>query len=339
MKMSAGGGFARGDQEMDERLREAPCGYLSFTHDGTIVEVNRTFLDRMGYRQEELVGKHVESIMSATNKLIFHSYFYPHINLNGHVEELIISLKDSGGQAIPHLLNGRRFERDGAERFDCILVQMGKRIRYEEELQTAKRQIEEAYWEKEQALAKLEQLHLEIERKQSELMEINERLVELSVTDKLTGLKNRRYLQEQLEAHVRAYDEDRRPFSLLLADIDHFKKINDTYGHQMGDRVLERMAGILQAQSRQGDIAARYGGEEFVLVLPGADIAESKAAAERIRQAIAEAAWEVGALTASFGVATVQPEDTEATLLHKADEALYASKAGGRNRVTHRSEM
>ena len=324
---------------MDDRLRYAPCGYVSITHEGIIKDVNQTFLDRMGYKQVDLVHKHFESIMSTANKLIFHSYFYPFINLNGHVEELFINLKDSKGQAVPYLLNGRRLECEGVEIIDCILVQMGKRIDYELELRSAKKQIEEAYWEKDQALAKLKQIHLEIEQKQAELMEMNAVLVELSNTDKLTGLKNRRFLQEKLEEQIAGYGQVQAAFSLCIIDIDHFKKVNDTYGHQTGDYVLEKLASILKLQSREEDIAARYGGEEFVLLLPNTDISESKIIAENLRQSIAYSTWEMGHITVSMGIATFIPTDSETTLLQKADQALYASKEHGRNRVTHSIDL
>jgi diguanylate cyclase len=320
---------------MDDRLNYAPCGYVSITHEGMITEVNQTFLDRMGYTQVDLVHKHFESIMSTANKLMFHSYFYPFINLHGHVEELFINLKDSKGQAIPYLLNGRRFVSEDVEIIDCILVEMGKRIDYELELRSAKKQIEEAYWKKNQALAELKQIHLEIEQKQAELMEMNAVLVELSFTDKLTGLKNRRYLQEKLEEQIAEYHRERVPFSLCILDIDHFKKVNDTYGHQTGDYVLEKLASTLKSQSRKEDIVARYGGEEFILLLPNIDTSESRSIAENLRRFIASSTWEIGRITVSIGIATFTSNDTDVTLLEKADQALYASKEQGRNRVTH----
>lgn len=324
---------------MDDRLRYAPCGYVSITHEGIITNVNQTFLDRMGYKQVDLVHKHFESIMSTANKLIFHSYFYPFINLNGQVEELFINLKDSEGKTVPYLLNGRRFESEGVEIIDCILVQMGKRIDYELELRSAKKQIEVAYWEKDQALAELKRIHLEIEQKQAELMEMNAVLVELSNTDKLTGLKNRRFLQEKLDEQIVGYARDQAVFSLCIIDIDHFKKVNDTYGHQTGDYVLEKLASILKLQSREEDIAARYGGEEFILLLPNTDISESKIIAENLRQSIAYSTWEMGKITVSMGIATFIPTDSDTTLLQKADQALYASKEQGRNRVTHSIDL
>lgn len=320
---------------MDERLKYAPCGYVSITHEGMITDVNQTFLDRMGYKKDDLVHKHFESIMSTANKLIFHSYFYPYINLNGHVEELFLSLKDSKGQALPYLLNGRRFESEGVEIIDCILVQMGKRIDYELELRSAKQQIEEAYWEKNQALAKLKQIHMEIEQKQAELMEMNAVLLELSFTDKLTGLKNRRYLQEKLEEQIELYSSDQQPFSLCIIDIDYFKKVNDTFGHQTGDYVLEKLASILKIHTRKEETIARYGGEEFVLMLPNIDISESKRVAEKLRQSIAHSTLESGQITVSIGIATFTPTDSDTTLLQKADQALYVSKKQGRNQITH----
>lgn len=320
---------------MDERLEYAPCGYVSITHDGIVTRANQTFLDTMGYRREEMLHKHFETIMSKANQLIFHSYFYPYINLHGHVEELFINLKDSGGQSVPYILNGKRYDDEGTVVIDCVLVQMGKRIDYELELRAAKKQIEEAYWEKDQALASLKQIHAEIEQKQAELMELNATLVELSMIDKLTGLWNRRYFQEKLEEQMQRYGESGEPFSLLILDIDHFKAVNDTWGHQTGDEVLERLGSLLRFYSRDKDTVSRYGGEEFVLILPDMDASESRLVSENLRHEIADAAWDIGKLTVSIGIATYTGTDSDATLLKKADEALYASKENGRNRVTH----
>lgn len=320
---------------MHERLNYAPCGFMSITLEGKIIEVNQTFLEWMGYKPEDLLNEHVECLLSMANKLIFHSYFFPTINLDKHVEELFINFKDSKGRSVPFLLNGRRYKSDGMERIDCILVQMKKRIDYELELRSAKQQMEEAYVAKDQALAKLEQLHLEIEKKQTELIEMNAILVELSVTDKLTGLKNRRFFQEKLEDQISLYNNTGEVFSLLILDIDHFKKVNDTYGHQVGDEVLVQLAQVLTMQKRETDIVARYGGEEFVVILPNTAIEESKIIAEQLRQSVEFSQWKIGNITLSIGIATFTTEDSASTILQKADQALYASKANGRNRVTH----
>ncbi|MFJ5717920.1 sensor domain-containing diguanylate cyclase [Neobacillus sp. NPDC093127] len=325
---------------MDERLIEAPCGFISIDHNGSIIEVNKTFLKWMGFKQENLVGKHFESLLTTGNKLIFHSYFYPNINLHGHVEELFINLRNQNGESVPYLMNARRFGQDGLEIIDCILVQMKKRIDYELELRTTKKQMEEAYIEKNLAFAKLEQIYLEIEKKQIELMEINSGLVEISNTDKLTGIPNRRFFQEKLEEQIELYRKEQKAFSLLIIDIDHFKKVNDTYGHQIGDLVLAKLANILKTQARPEDIPARFGGEEFTIILPNTDVEEAIAIAQNIKQMVEIAEWqETGSLTISVGAATFTKKDTEESIMKNADHALYASKENGRNRSTHFSEL
>ncbi|MFF3099745.1 sensor domain-containing diguanylate cyclase [Viridibacillus arvi] len=321
---------------MEVRLKEAPCGFISFDHNGYINEVNNTFLEWMGYKQENLVGKHIESFLTMANKLIFHSYFYPNINLHGYVEELFINFTNLTGESIPYLMNARRFRQDSNEVIDCSLVQMKKRIDYELELRTTKKQMEEAYLEKNRALAKLEQIYLEIEKKQIELMEINSDLVKISNTDKLTGISNRRFFQNKLEEQIVIYRTEEMTFSLLIIDIDHFKKVNDTYGHQIGDIVLSKLANILKIQVRKNDIVARFGGEEFTIILPDTNVEEAILIAQKLNRTIEEAEWtETGNLTVSIGLATFSENDTEDSFVKKADQALYVSKENGRNRATH----
>lgn len=144
---------------------------------------------------------------------------------------------------------------------DCILVQVGKRIDYEMDLRLANKQIEKAYWEKDQALEELKHIYAEIEQKQTELMKINTVLLEMSNTDKLTGIKNRRFFQEKLEEELKLFSETGVPFSLFMLDIDHFKRVNDTWGHAYGDEVLFDVASVLQTHARAGDVVARYGGK------------------------------------------------------------------------------
>ncbi|WP_431028488.1 sensor domain-containing diguanylate cyclase [Lysinibacillus sp. LZ02] len=325
---------------MDERLKEAPCGFISMNHEGFITEVNQTFLHWMGYVEEELVGKHFESLLPISNKLIFHSYFYPNINLYGYVEELFISFRNSSNASIPYLMNARQYERDGIELIDCILVQMKKRIDYELELRSTKRKMEEAYVEKNKALAKLEQIYKEIEQKQAELIAINSGLIEISYTDKLTGIKNRRFFQEKLEEHIDLYRKGGKSFSLFILDIDYFKKVNDTYGHQIGDVVLVKLAKILSNHVRSEDVAARFGGEEFTIILPNTNAIEAKHIAEKLNHVVEQAEWEeTGGLTVSIGIATFTDQDTEASIILNADQALYASKKNGRNRATHFVEL
>ena len=158
----------------------------------------------------------------------------------------------------------------------------------------------------------------------------------LATTDGLTGLLNRRSFNAQLEARLREAQRYRKPLSLLLLDIDHFKKVNDGFGHPAGDAVLRGVARVVQSQARGTDMVARYGGEEMALVLPETDASGARVIAERIRSAVAQARHqtEQGALqvTLSIGVATWPSTDADVLLEH-ADKALYRAKQGGRNRV------
>lgn len=175
---------------------------------------------------------------------------------------------------------------------------------------------------------------------EDELERAKVRLEELATTDALTGLANRRKLDEVLALECRRSQREGRHLALLLLDIDRFKRLNDTQGHQVGDEVLRRLGGILLAHAhRAGDLAARFGGEEFVLLLPGTERAQAASLAEKVRHAVETADFEppgVGHLTLSVGVASVKDikvGTTPEALVRAADEALYAAKREGRNRV------
>ena len=158
-------------------------------------------------------------------------------------------------------------------------------------------------------------------------------------TDALTGLANRRAFEARLSSASSHFDRYGRPFSLLILDVDHFKRFNDTWGHEAGDRVLQHVAQLLRATVREGDLPARLGGEEFVVLLPETPLPEAVEAAERVRRMIETKAvlWNGRPLsvTASFGVGSCPGSGVPpGELLAAADAALYASKQGGRNRVT-----
>jgi diguanylate cyclase (GGDEF)-like protein len=165
-----------------------------------------------------------------------------------------------------------------------------------------------------------------------------ERAERLATTDGLTGVLNRRTFNAQLQGRLREALRYNRPLSLLLLDVDHFKRVNDTYGHPAGDVVLRGIAALAQNQARETDIVARYGGEEMAVILPETDAQGAHAIAERIRKAAAAGthATEQGNIqvTVSIGLATWPgPGDSAEQLLEAADRALYRAKEGGRNRV------
>jgi diguanylate cyclase (GGDEF)-like protein len=187
-------------------------------------------------------------------------------------------------------------------------------------------------------------VQLKIKALQDELKRSNELLQELSNTDPLTHLYNRRYLTKILNSELKRSKRYNESLSFIILDIDLFKKVNDVYGHQNGDTVLSAVAEVVRAGRRCYDIAARYGGEEFVLVLPGTTLAGGVTVAEHLREEIMAISFkpplELLTITISLGVATfpsAQIED-EDSLIRQADEALYRAKQKGRNRVETMAE-
>ncbi|MCP3964623.1 MAG: diguanylate cyclase [bacterium] len=156
-------------------------------------------------------------------------------------------------------------------------------------------------------------------------------------TDGLTGLYNHRYMQERLEQEIERAERYERPLSVVMADLDHFKSFNDTFGHPRGDEALIQVSHTLRQVSRASDIVARYGGEEFTLVLPETTVEEARVVAERARQCVA--ALDLGRpphvprVTLSLGVASHTVGDSKKALIEAADVALFEAKRGGRDRV------
>nr|WP_269767755.1 GGDEF domain-containing protein [Oleiphilus messinensis] len=174
-----------------------------------------------------------------------------------------------------------------------------------------------------------------------ELEALNSQLLQLSTTDSLTGLKNRRYLDQYLNEELARLARSQRPMAVLLLDIDHFKQFNDSHGHLAGDECLKRVALSLESCIRwPSDRATRYGGEEFCIVLPETHAEDAQNVAERIRNKIEtqKIEWEGKAIsiTVSIGVqiAGQDFQGSPTNLLSLADQALYASKQNGRNQVT-----
>ena len=153
-------------------------------------------------------------------------------------------------------------------------------------------------------------------------------------TDILTGLPNRRFLQTQLEGEFERAERYGRTFSVALLDLDHFKRVNDSFGHAVGDKVLQEVARLLAGQARNLDTAGRWGGEEFLLLLPELPLGAAFEVAERFRLLVAEHPFAHGhPLTVSLGVAEYRAGEGLDDLLNRADAALYDAKTGGRNRV------
>jgi len=192
------------------------------------------------------------------------------------------------------------------------------------------------------ALVQRDEAYQALRQSQQQLLESNMELRRLTNSDGLTGLGNRRYFDEYLNAEWMRARRDGREISMLMIDVDHFKAYNDTYGHIAGDEALKRVANTIFAScDRSTDLAARFGGEEFALVLPGTPAGSARLAAEKLRRAVeamqipqkdtGSGPW----LTVSIGTATAIPVEAQpcTDLIQVADRGLYQAKRLGRNRV------
>jgi diguanylate cyclase len=199
------------------------------------------------------------------------------------------------------------------------------------------------------AATRATRLEAQFTEKSRELDAIRESLSQSETrarTDTLTGLPNRRALEEFFRAAQAEAMEHGQPLSALLIDIDHFKRFNDTFGHGVGDQVLRLVAKALREKVRENDLPARYGGEELIAILPGADLAACTLSAERIRRALAECkitrrstGEELPGVTVSIGVSQFQPGESMEDMIERCDRALYQAKKTGRNRVVTERDL
>ncbi|MFH1034719.1 MAG: sensor domain-containing diguanylate cyclase [Pseudomonadota bacterium] len=187
-------------------------------------------------------------------------------------------------------------------------------------------------------LDQLMQLKASLETRNQEMDQANQRLAELSVTDGLTGVYNHRHLHERLSREIARSRRLGHPICLVMADLDHFKQVNDRLGHQAGDEALRLTAAWLKSGVREVDLVGRYGGEEFVLVLVDCDLEAGWQVADKLRQVVAERGLRqpfdaIGGFRVSMGVAQLTEGMDEKELVNAADQALYRAKQNGRDRV------
>lgn len=296
---------------MDEHAADFfPCGCLITTRrngmpNRTITYANRYFHKMLGLKEGFVEGQSIYDFLTPASRILFESYMLPVLKQQGYCEEILLELRHRSGDKLPVVANVLFGEERGS-----------------------------IYWSMFSAVQR-DKLHQELLDLKRHMQDKAERFEALSGIDELTGLINRRRLNEHatiLLAHAKRHGES---IAILLIDIDHFKAINDSFGHLEGDRVLQELGAVLRNLGRESDIIARYGGEEFLILLPGSDEAGAKLAAERFHKKINQIKVGNGFLTVSIGgsVTHNDPEMSFERLAGAADAALYRAKAGGRNQT------
>ncbi|PRO66277.1 sensor domain-containing diguanylate cyclase [Alkalicoccus urumqiensis] len=314
---------------MDFTYDEVPCGLLTLSTKGIITDVNNTFAAMVGFSREKIIGRSMREFLTRPSHIYFQTFFAPMVSIYEKVEEFHLTLLSKSERRIPVLVNAAA----GRSGVRCAVLQMSSREAYETEILHAKQDAEKILRDKDAAFVQLQQVMVEFEQKRRELTALNAELQEMTVTDPLTGIRNRRFAEQRLRRLLQAAEESGVPFSVLLLDIDHFKLVNDQFGHQTGDDVLKELGQFLTETVRGEDVVARLGGEEFLILLGSAEGESALAAAQRIVGQAAARRWKTVAVTISAGVASFQKGDTIKNIFSRADEALYQAKANGRNRA------
>jgi diguanylate cyclase (GGDEF)-like protein/PAS domain S-box-containing protein len=280
-----------------------PLVGIAIIEDGKFSYTNPRFADIFGFRNEELYGLGMLDLTADQDQPLVAEQIRRRIS--GEVER------------IDYVFHGRRKDGDlvDIEAHGCTLDLGGKRLLISMVMDISERR-----------------------RAEAKVMALQDLLREQSIRDGLTGLYNRRYLDETMERELILAQRHAHPISVVMGDLDHFKTVNDRYGHLAGDEVLRAFSEIMKRLSRRSDIYCRYGGEEFLLVLPGMSKEKACERAEQLRSQIEVTPVMFGTdairVTASFGVASF-PQDggTRDELIAAADCALYAAKEAGRNQV------
>lgn len=306
-------------------LDAAPDALLMIGLDGEIELCNQQAEKLFGYAREELIGQKIEMLLPERFREVHvrHRHRYqaaPHVRPMGQGRVFRALNKDR--IEFPVEISLSPLHAGDGSRVICTVRDVTERVRYEEQLQA-------------QVLL-IREYTAQLESRNRSLVEANRLLEDQVARDSLTGLFNHRMFHEMVEREFRRAMRNQTSLSLIMLDVDHFKQYNDAFGHPAGDQVLQALATILVRAIRSSDIAARCGGEEFGVLLPDTGATEACLVAERLRHQILKQAWAHRPVTASFGVTTLTLGVSSAReLIRAADQALYAAKRAGRNRIVH----
>lgn len=305
--------LVKNNSDLKAIFDHAPIGMAIVAPDGTWSSANNALEQILGYTEEEMLSLNFQSIT--------------------HPEDLEADLnlvqKTLAGEIDSYTIEKRYFHKSGKLVWANLTVMLirnaeGKPKHFVSQIQD----ISEA------KLSELlrEEYTSSLKNHSEYLSSLNTQLEAESRTDQLTGLRNRRAFDEHFETCHASATRYHRPLSLLVIDIDHFKRFNDDYGHHAGDYVLQLVAAAVQSQCRTVDFASRWGGEEMAVLCPETQLGGACEFAERIRQAVSEIDTPFRRVTVSIGVSTLRPEDAE-SMFERADRALYLAKESGRNQV------
>lgn len=336
-------------REREERLKEEQTylenllmemgeGVIVLDNNRKVKFVNRSFLEMSGYFEKEISNLDLIELFTPSDRERVLEALGECLEKNDKCKGRV-SVLSKDGREIPVLCSIKLLRLDeGLLNYLIVLTDLTEIVKKEKELEDALEEIRILNEDLNKRSQQLEIALASLDMKLFETERAKERAEQLAITDPLTGLFNRRYLEEKLSHELIRAKAYNRELSIVMADIDHFKRINDTYGHKVGDEVLKALALILKANIRGEDVVARYGGEEFVILLPNVSKYDAYRIAERIRVEVEETSFEeIGVperITVSFGISCFPTDGEEVIdLLKKADQALYQAKSLGRNRV------
>lgn len=272
------------------------------------IRVNKAFEKVLGYTAQELEGKNFLGLIHEDD-----------------IQKSMEAMERLGRQEIITKFVNRVKGKDGTYRYLEWHSQA-----YEKYIYAAARDITET----KKLHERLYEQNIELKKLTAELKRKNEILETLAIRDELTGLYNRHYLDRWIENDLEKGKYGNMPISMAVLDLDHFKVVNDRYGHMIGDKVLQQLSGLLKATTREKDILVRIGGEEIVLIMPGINKKDALKIAEELRCLIWNYQFPIeGHLSASFGIAERKPSESFEKWLERADQALYEAKQRGKNQV------
>ena len=313
-------------KRFEELFQGLPIACLGYGPNGEVFEWNRAAEMLLG-DPTKLLNANICNLLTSTDADISLEDCLERVLLGESVSEVKLETLTPGGKKLllccSFPIQGNRGQIQGAM-LSCVDI-------------TAQKEYE---WQIEDQLVRINDASVALEQQRWELQQANAKLEALARTDGLTGIANHRAFQESLSRNVKQARRSGNALSVILLDIDFFKKFNDSYGHPAGDAVLKQFSELLVSRCRESDMVARYGGEEFAIILPQTTSEQAAQAAERVMASITGAIWPNRAVTASLGIATFSEAlPSPASLISAADKALYASKAAGRNRYTQYSDV